>query len=209
MNFISLISSGIDSPVATYLFCSIVKNMILVHADVRPFTDDREINKFKLLSEHLKKKTGVKIKSIIIPHGDNLNIYKKNCDNKYTCIFCKRMLLRYAEKIADEEGVRAIIMGDSLGQVASQTLINLKIIENSITLPILRPLIGLDKQEIIGISKNIGTYDISISSSDSCSAVPKKPSTKAILEKIIFEENKIDIDKMVKDSLSKKQILNF
>jgi len=209
MNFLSLLSSGIDSPVATYLFCKIAENMTLLHADYRPYTDDRELNKFKSLSEHLKKITGVKLKSIIIPHGDNLSIYKKNCNNKYTCIFCKRMLLRYANKIAEKEKAGAIIMGDSLGQVASQTLINLKVIENSLRLPVLRPLIGLDKEEIIKIAKKIGTYNLSISASDGCSAVPKKPSTKTIIDKIIIEENKLDVQKMVNDSILKRQVLTF
>jgi thiamine biosynthesis protein ThiI len=209
MNFLSLVSSGIDSPVATYLFCNIAENMILLHADYRPYTDDRELNKFKSLSKHLKKITGVKLKPIIIPHGDNLSIYKKNCDNKYTCIFCKRMLLRYADKVAEEEKSRAIIMGDSLGQVASQTLINLKVIENSVRIPILRPLIGLDKEEIIKIAKKIGTYNLSISESDGCSAVPKKPSTKTITDRFLIEENKLDIQKMVKNSVLKKQVLTL
>jgi thiamine biosynthesis protein ThiI len=92
-----------------------------------------------------------------------------------------------------------------LGQVASQTLFNLKVVDQSITSPVLRPLIGLDKEDIIKIAKKIGTYDISILPSDGCRAVPSKPSTKAKIENILFEENKINIEKMVEEAVSKKE----
>ena len=207
MKFVSLISSGIDSPVATYLFSKKSTKIILIHADGRPYTDDREIKNFINLVTHLKKQVKIKMKSIIIPHGENLNIYRKNCNIKYTCIFCKRMLLRYAEKILIQEEAEAIIMGDSLGQVASQTLFNLKVVDQSITSPVLRPLIGLDKEDIIKIAKRIGTYDISIKPSDGCRAVPSKPSTKAKIENILFEENKINVQKMVEEAVSKKEFI--
>jgi thiamine biosynthesis protein ThiI len=205
MKFVSLISSGIDSPVSTYLLSKKSTNIMLIHADGRPYTDDREINNFIYLAKHLKNQLKIEMNSVIIPHGENLNIYRRNCNKKYTCIFCKRMLLRYAEKILIQEGAEAIIMGDSLGQVASQTLFNLKVVDQSITSPVLRPLIGLDKEDIIKIAKKIGTYDISILPSDGCRAVPSKPSTKAKIENILFEENKINIEKMVEEAVSKKE----
>lgn len=205
MKFTSLISSGIDSPVATYLFLKKSKEITLIHADGRPFTDDREINNFLSLGRKLKNLSNIKLKLYLIPHGKNLKIYQNNCNKKFTCVFCKRMLLRYAENITIEENANAIIMGDSLGQVASQTLYNIKIIDQAVKTPILRPLIGLDKEEIIKIAKKIDTYKTSILPKNECSAVPIKPSTKAKLEKILFEEQKIDIDKMVFESISNKK----
>ncbi len=207
MKYVSLISSGIDSPVASYLFFKKSTELILIHADNRPYTDNREIDNFILLSKCLKNLTKINMKFFLIPHGINLNIYQRNCDSKYTCIFCKRMFLRYAEKILIEEKADGIIMGDSLGQVASQTLYNMKIIDQSIKTPILRPLIGMDKEDIIKIAKKIGTYNISILPKNKCEAVPYKPSTRAKLEKILSEEKKININKMLKESIKQKEEL--
>jgi thiamine biosynthesis protein ThiI len=209
MKLVSLISSGIDSPVATYLISKKAEEIILVHSDNVPFTDKKEEDKFIKLSQHLKNKISSKIKLFIIPHGKTLSDYKVNCENRYTCVFCKRMLVRYAEKIAEKEDAFAIVMGDSLGQVASQTLKNLRVVEQASSLPILRPLIGLDKEDIIKIAKNIGTYDLSISPSFSCSAVPDKPSTQAKLNQIISEEEKINVDELVNQAVNNAKIIDL
>ena len=125
MKFVSLISSGIDSPVATYLSSKKSTGLILIHADGKPYTDIREINNFILIAETLKNQINIEFKIFLIPHGKNLKIYQQKCNKKYTCIFCKRMLVRYAERILIENNAKSIIMGDSLGQVASQTLNNI------------------------------------------------------------------------------------
>ncbi len=209
MKFVSLISSGIDSPVATYLLSKKTENMLLVHGDDRPFTDDRELENFISIARHLKKKISGSVKAFIVPHGNALSSYKKNCANRFTCVFCKRMLVRYAEKIAERENAVAIIMGDSLGQVASQTLQNLRVVEQAVSLPILRPLIGLDKEDVIRIAKNIGTYDISILPSDGCTAVPSKPATRARLEDVLTEEKKIDVNKIVDQAIKNAELISF
>jgi thiamine biosynthesis protein ThiI len=209
MKFVSLISSGIDSPVATYLLSKRSEEMILIHGDIRPFTDDREIDNFTRLTNHLKKISSSSIKGYITIHGESLKAFKQNCNNRYTCIFCKRMLLRYAEKIAEKEGADAIIMGDSLGQVASQTLRNIKVIDQSVKIPILRPLIGFDKEDIVRIAKEIGTYDFSILPSNPCSAVPNKPVTQAKLDKISDEESKINIENLVKKAVETSQLISL
>lgn len=202
MKFISLISSGIDSPVATYLLSKYVDELIFVHAEMTPFTDEREKEKFLAITDQLRKVISCPIKVYIVPHGSSLVFYRKYCKTRFTCIFCKRMLLRYGEYIAEKEHAEAIIMGDSLGQVASQTLYNIQVIDGSTYLPVLRPLIGLDKEEIVRIAKDIGTYSLSISPSTGCSAVPRKPSTKALLQTILAEEQKIDIQKLVSTAIS-------
>ncbi|KYK25372.1 hypothetical protein AYK24_04920 [Thermoplasmatales archaeon SG8-52-4] len=209
MKFVSLISSGIDSPVATYILSKKAKEFILLHADIRPFTDDREVENFIKIAKHLKKITSCKIKVFLIKHGTSLSEFKQNCNNRYTCVFCKRMLLRYAEKIAETEGADAIIMGDSLGQVASQTLQNISTIENSIKIPVLRPLIGLDKDDVVKIAKEINTYDLSILPSSGCEAVPNKPSTRARLDSILNEEKKINVDNLVKKAVEESQMLSI
>lgn len=207
MKFVSLISSGIDSPVATYLLSKKAEEMILVHGDIKPFTDQREIENFTRLASHLKNLFSCPTKVYLILHGNSLNVFKQNCDNRYTCVFCKRTLLKYAEKIAKKEGAEAIIMGDSLGQVASQTLQNIRVIDQAVNMPILRPLIGFDKEDIVRIAKEIGTYNLSILPSDDCNAAPKKPATKAKLETVLDEEKKIDVDKLVKEAVDKSELL--
>ncbi len=209
MKFVSLISSGIDSPVATYLLSKKIDEIILVHGDIKPFTDQREMQNFTRLARHLKKIISCNMKIYVTSHGESLSTFKQNCNNKYTCVFCKRTLLRYAEKIAQKEGADAIVMGDSLGQVASQTLKNIRVVDDAIKIPILRPLIGYDKEDVIKIAREIGTYDFSILATDGCSAVPKKPSTMAKLEKIIQEEGKIDVSKLVKKALDSLQLLKI
>ena len=209
MKFISLVSSGIDSPVATYLFSKKAEELILVHADNRPFTDEKELENFIKLAKHLKKHISCKMKVYTLQHGNPLLSYKKRCEDRFTCIFCKRMLLRYVEKIAEKEQADAIIMGDSLGQVASQTLQNIRVIEQAVSIPILRPLIGLDKEDIIKTAKEIGTYDLSILPSDGCSAVPKKPSTKAKLDQILSEENKINTFNLVNNAVDNATLISL
>lgn len=209
MKFVSLVSSGIDSPVATFMLSKKAEVIILVHGDIKPFTDYREIENFTRLAAHLKKIVSCRLKTYVISHGDSLSTFKQNCNSKYTCVFCKRTLLRYAEKIAEKESTDAIIMGDSLGQVASQTLQNIRVVDDAVNIPILRPLIGFDKEDVVKIAKEIGTYDLSILPTDGCSAVPNKPSTMAKLEKILEEEDKIDVNKLVKIAVDKSYILKI
>lgn len=197
MKFVALMSSGIDSPVAIFLLSKKVDEIILLHADNRPFTDNSEIEKFITLAKHLKKLVPSKITVLLIPHGKMLNNYKIHCDNKFTCVVCKRMMLRYAEAIANKEHADAIVMGDSLGQVASQTLQNLRVVEQAVSIPILRPLIGFDKEDTIQIAKEIGTFQLSIAPAEGCKAVPIKPSTQARIEQILIEEQKINIDELI------------
>ena len=209
MKLVSLISSGIDSPVATFLMSKNADEIILIHGDITPFTDEREKENFLDLARHLIKICKCKIQVYLTPHGKSLSAFKQKCDNKFTCVFCKRMLLRYAEVMAKKNNYDAIIMGDSLGQVASQTLQNIKTIEQAVQIPVLRPLIGFDKQEVVKIAKEIGTYELSIKSSMGCSAVPNKPSTQSKLEKIMKEEKLLDVKELVKKAISESKIIKI
>jgi thiamine biosynthesis protein ThiI len=209
MKFVALLSSGIDSPVAIYLLSKKGDEIILLHADNRPFTDDREIEKFITLAKHLKTLVPSKLSALLLPHGQSLEAYKMHCNNRFTCVVCKRLMLRYAEAIAKKEHAEAIIMGDSLGQVASQTLQNLRVVEQAVGIPILRPLIGFDKEDTIKIAKQIGTFDLSIAPADGCAAVPTKPSTQARLEHIRAEEQKINVDELVNTVISQAKIVTL
>ena len=209
MKLVSLVSSGIDSPVATFLMSKKADEIILLHAETQPFSDECETKKFIKLAKHLKKICNCDIKVLIVPHGKSLSEFKKNSDNKFTCVFCKRMLLRYAEKVAEKNNCEAIVMGDSLGQVASQTLQNIRTIEEAVKIPVFRPLIGFDKEDVIKIAKEIGTYNLSILPSSGCSAVPNKPSTMAKIEKIIEEENKIKVKELVSNAINNSDIIKI
>ncbi|HIH29669.1 MAG TPA: hypothetical protein HA260_07695 [Thermoplasmata archaeon] len=205
MKLVALISSGIDSPVAAFLLSKKVDELILLHADNRPFTDDREIEKFITLAKYLKTLVPSKLSALLLPHGQSLDAYKIHCNNKFTCVVCKRMMLRYAEAVAQKEHADAIIMGDSLGQVASQTLQNIRVVEQAVRIPILRPLIGFDKEDTIKIAKKIGTFELSIAKAEGCGAVPIKPSTHAHLERILAEEQKINVDDLVRSAIAQKK----
>ncbi len=209
MKLVSLISSGIDSPVATFLISKKADELIFVHGDIMPFSDSNEKYKFLKLAKYLSKKIECPVKLVIIDHGRNLIEYKKNCNDKFTCVFCKRMLLRYAEKIAELYDADAIVTGDNLGQVASQTLQNINIIEKAVKIPILRPLIGFDKEEIIKIAKEIGTYELSIKPSIECSAVPNKPSTMAKVNIVLNEEKKINIKNLLSKSVKNLEVISL
>lgn len=209
MKLASLVSSGIDSPVATFLMSKKADEIILIHAETQPFSSKEETKNFLKLAKHLKEICKCSVKVVITPHGKSLSDFKKNSENKFTCVFCKRMMLRYAERIASKYSCEAIVMGDSLGQVASQTLQNIKTIEEAVNIPVFRPLIGFDKEDVIKIAKEIGTYDLSILPSSGCSAVPNKPSTMAKIEKIIQEENKVDIENLVNNAIKNSRFIEI
>ena len=198
MKLVSLMSNGIDSPVASYLMSRMGADVILLHLDNRPYTDDRSIENVRRIAEQLRKVTGKEFPLYIAPHGDNQTVIHKTCDGNYQCVMCKRVMQRTARELAKKLGADAIVMGDSLGQVASQTLKNIRSENIGLDFPVVRPLIGLDKLEIEKIAKEIGTYEISILPSDGCSIVPVRPITEAKPEKIAkFAEN-IDVDELAR-----------
>jgi thiamine biosynthesis protein ThiI len=202
MKLLSLISGGIDSPVATYLMLNQGAEIDMIHFDNRPFTDDGQFNKTKALVEHLKKLSKKEIKTYIVPHKENHIVFGKHCKRNLHCVLCRRMMFRISEKLAKSKKAETLLTGESLGQVASQTLRNIKTESQAVNIPILRPLIGLDKIEIEAIAKEIGTYEISILPGMCCTIVPKRPSTYSNLDTVLEEEAKIDIEELVETSLN-------
>jgi thiamine biosynthesis protein ThiI len=204
---ISLISGGIDSPVATYLMLKRGAEIATLYLDTRPFTDEKTKKKVIDLVNQLRKVTKKDIKLYVIPHGNNQKLFAQSCNRHVGCLLCRRMMYRLAAELAKREHASAIITGESLGQVASQTLQNIYVESQVISIPIIRPLIGLDKIEIEEISKEIGTYEISISPGLCCTIVPKKPSTNANLDRLKKEEENLDINSMILESFSKLEVL--
>jgi thiamine biosynthesis protein ThiI len=193
-----LLSDGIDSPVASYLMIKRGCNAIFLHLKISEEGLKKTEKIFNILNDY-----DYTSKFIVKDYKDELQNIKNNLEKigkeKYTCIFCKKAMLKIAEKYAKDLKCDAIVNGDNLGQVASQTLKNISVIGKEITYPILRPLIGMDKNEIIDIAKEIGTYDISISKEVKCFAVPKYPITSANIEEVerieeLLSKNKNNIN---------------
>ena len=184
MRLTALISGGIDSPVAAYMMCKMGAEVILLHMDNRPFADDESVKKVIKLAERLREVSGQEMPLYSAPHGISQERISRTCDTNYQCVMCKRSMLRTVEEFNRTVDSKGVIMGDSLGQVASQTLKNIRAVSHGVTIPVLRPLIGYDKLEIEAIAKEIGTYDISIIRSEGCTIVPSRPITEADMEKI-------------------------
>ncbi len=178
MKAVSLISVGIDSPVATH----IMKEQGVEIIGLNFSTKDKD----EVLIQ-LSRKAGIKE----LRQVDMTSFHESiSIDEKYRCILCKRYMIKAAAKIAKEIGADFIITGDNLAQVASQTLENMKVISTASDIPIIRPLLTYDKQEIIEIARNIDTFDLSIKVNDRCPYVPKQPATRSILSRIEkLEEN--------------------
>lgn len=207
MKAIVLMSGGIDSPVAAYVMAKQGTEIIALHMDNTPYTKPSE--KAKGIIQQLREVTGQDIPLIIAPHGKfNLSVIETTKSSHIRCVLCKRFMMRAAETLAKQENCNAIVMGDSLGQVASQTLRNMKVEQQAIDMQVVRPLIGLDKEEIIKIAKEIGTYELSIDEAYECGIVPDKPSTNASLERILEAEELMDIETMVNSTIKGLKIIN-
>lgn len=202
MKCVALMSSGIDSPVAVWLMLEQGVEVVALHLDNRPYADNHSIEKFKRLVDQLEEQSGRSIKTVIAPHGNTQKAIAGCCNRRYQCLLCKRMMYRVAEQVALQENADFIVTGESMGQVASQTLQNLSVLNQAIKTPVIRPLIGFDKGETINIARGIGSFEISTEQGVCCTAVPKKPSTAAKLETILDEEKKIGVEELVEDALS-------
>ena len=180
-----LLSSGIDSPVAAYLMMKRGCEVVALHCNNDPFSGPKVTELFNQLVDQLNiYAKGVPIKKRVIDYGEYLQAAKDNAPEKMTCVLCKSGMYRIAEKLAQKLGADAIVDGSSVGQVASQTLSNILATRYGVEMPILSPLIGLDKEEITAIAKEIGTFEISKIDDGGCSAVPKYPETRADLERV-------------------------
>ncbi|MCW4012165.1 MAG: tRNA 4-thiouridine(8) synthase ThiI [Candidatus Bathyarchaeota archaeon] len=180
---ISLFSGGIDSPVGAWMLMKRGVAVLPLFMDQRPFVGDsyveRAVESFKNLSQFVPR-TSYRLYSA--PMGDVMQRITETREPRYICIMCKRSMYRIAERFAEKHHAHAIITGESLGQVASQTLKNLFVLSSSIDMPVLRPLVGLDKVEIEDIARIFGSYEITAKSTDGCTAVPKGPATRSDVE---------------------------
>jgi len=200
MKVLVLLSGGIDSPVAAHVMAEAGAEVAVLHMDNTPYGGS--LDQVKKIVDRLRATTGQAIPFYVAPHGEsNLSRIAETRNPHIRCVLCKRFMMRVAETFAIQNDMTALVMGDSLGQVASQTLQNIRAEQEAVNIPIMRPLIGLDKQEIIEIARTIGTYDLSIEAPGECQIVPKKPSTRANMKKIYEAEAEMDVDGMVEASV--------
>jgi thiamine biosynthesis protein ThiI len=207
MKGIVLLSSGIDSPVAAYLMLKKGVSVTACHMDARPHSDDAGVEKAKSLVERVGVVGGAKVPLYVVPNSGFHEAVRQSATPKYHCVLCKRYMYRLASEIAKKEGADFIITGESIGQVASQTLDNLKILNDAAQVPVVRPLIGFDKDDTIKIARQIGTYDISSIKSVGCPFVPKHPATKVEMQIIINEEDNIDTPALIDEALKNSQMI--
>lgn len=197
-----LLSGGIDSPVAGFLMARRGMSISAVHFNSYPYTSKRALDKVMRLKDQLAEYVGnFDVRTVnLLPA--QMAIRSKAPENEGT-ILTRRFMIRIANIIAEEVHANALITGESLGQVASQTAESLAVTDAAANLPILRPLIAYDKRDIIGIAKDIGCYDISIEPFEDCCTVflPKHPVTKPRLENILRSEEKLDISGLLQEVL--------
>ena len=203
----SLLSGGIDSPVATWMVAKRGMEVEAVHFHTYPFTSEKSQEKVKDLARILAKYCGkVRLHKVNI-----LEIQKAvglNCRDEEMTIISRRFMMRIAQKLAEQRNCDALITGESIGQVASQTIQGLTCTNASVSLPVFRPLIAMDKTEIIEIAKKIDTFETSIIPEEDCCSVfaPKKPVTKPKLERIEDSEKALDVDKLIQDAIDNMEV---
>ncbi len=207
---LSLLSGGIDSPVASWLMMKRGCTVDFLHLHAFPTNEKAKKSKIIRLAKQLKKYSPVKIRLYLVPYG---KFYEKSFEmnGRTELIVFRRFIFRLANRIAGKGRHLGFVTGDSVGQVASQTLENIDVVNKIAEYPVYRPLVGYDKQEIIDISEKIGTYGISIEKyKDCCSLVAEKhPATKAKLGFVEKEEEKIDIEKIIEETMKKMTVIEF
>jgi len=207
-----LLSAGFDSPVASFLSMKRGLKVYFLHFHSYPQTKKESIEKVKRLVEILNE-YNLGSELYLINILEIQKFYFLNIPKEYLVIFYRRTMFRLAEKLKNELNLDVLITGENLGQVASQTVYNLKVIENSINSLVLRPLLGFNKQEIIDLAKIIGTEKISKEPYDDCCSLflPQKVITKARLEKVLEIENKFikEIKELEEKSYYKKEFVKF
>lgn len=208
---VCLISGGLDSPVAAWLAMKRGCTPIFVFYDNHPFTGEttkkRALDTIQKLREHAPERP---VKIYVVPHGEDLADILRNCPRNLTCVLCRRMMYRVAEKIASIEDAEAILTGEIIGEHASQTLRNLRVENEALTkFSVLRPLLGMDKLEVERLARQMGTFEISARPALCCSAPPRRPRTKARLEEVARAESKLAVENMVKRDLEGAEVVTL
>ena len=203
----SLLSGGIDSPVASWMVAKRGMELECIHFHSYPFTSEKSQEKVRDLAQILAKYCG----RVRLHKVNMLEIQKAiglNCKDEEMTIISRRFMMRIAERVAESRHCDALVTGESIGQVASQTIQGLTCTNASVKMPVFRPLIAMDKTEIIEVAQKIGTFETSILPEEDCCTVfsPKKPVTKPKLDRIEKSENKLDVEKLIQDTIDNIEV---
>lgn len=203
----SLLSGGIDSPVASWMVAKRGMELECIHFHSYPFTSEKSQEKVRDLAQILAKYCG----RVRLHKVNMLEIQKSiglNCKDEEMTIISRRFMMRIAERVAESRHCDALVTGESIGQVASQTIQGLTCTNASVKMHVFRPLIAMDKTEIIEVAQKIGTFETSILPEEDCCTVfsPKKPVTKPKLDRIEKSENKLDVEKLIQDAIDNIEV---
>ena len=207
---VGLFSGGTDSAVGLWLVMKRGCPVVPVYFDNSPFSDEATTERaFRVAEVLFSWAVGFPRKVYVVSHGENLKRIMET-HRKYSCLLCKRMMYRVAERLAEQLWAEGIVTGEAIGEQASQTLTNLRVLDSVVKqYPVHRPLLGFDKEETEALARKIGTYKFSSSKAADCGAVPYQPSTKAKLEDVLKAEEKLDIEAMVTSSLETIKIVEL
>ena len=205
---LSLLSGGIDSPVSSYMMAKRGVVLEMLHFAAPPYTSDLARQKVLQLARELTPWCG-RMSVHIVPLTQIQEQIRRECPEEYFTLITRRFMMRIADRLAKEFDCRALITGENLGQVASQTMEALRVSEDVTDLPVLRPLIGMDKEEIVRIARHIGTFDTSILPYEDCCTVftPRHPKTKPHVEEVREIESVLDIDGLVERAMGQREVV--
>ncbi len=205
-----LLSGGIDSPVAGWMVAKRGVELEAVHFHSFPFTSERAKQKVIDIAEVLAGYIGG-IRLHMVSLTDIQGSINRHCPAEQSTILTRRFMMRIAERIAEETKALALVTGESLGQVASQTLESIYVTDTSVGLPVFRPLLGMDKVEIIDRAREIDTYELSIQPYEDCCTLflPEHPETRPKLEKILQSESHLEVESLIRQAVETREILSL
>ena len=207
---VSLLSGGIDSPVSSYMIAKRGVKLEMVHFFSPPYTSDEAKEKVLSLAKLLVPWCG-RLTVQIVPFTEIQEEIRRNCPEEFFTLIMRRFMMRISQRVADQVKAKALVTGENLGQVASQTMEALRVTEDVVDLPVLRPLIGMDKEEIVRLSRKIGTFDTSILPYEDCCTVftPRHPRTKPNLEEVREAEAVLDIDGLIDRAMTNREFVRI
>lgn len=202
-----LLSGGIDSPVAGCMMAKRGIELSAIHFEAPPYTSERALMKVERLAEKMSEYCG-RISFYTVPFTKIQEEIKNNCKEEYFTLIMRRLMMEIAQRIAEKNGLQALITGESLGQVASQTTAAMVTTDAVCRIPVFRPCIGLDKKEIIDMSYRLGTFEISIEPYEDCCTVftPRHPKTRPTLEEVEKAQADFDFEALIEEAVENTRV---
>ena len=205
---VSLLSGGIDSPVSSYMIAKRGVQLELLHFASPPYTSEQAREKVLQLAQELTVWCG-RLTVHVVPFTEIQEEIRRKCPEDHFTLIMRRFMMRLGDRLAHELACKAIVTGESLGQVASQTIQALVVSDDVATLPVLRPLIGMDKEEIVRIARHVGTFDTSILPYEDCCTVftPRHPKTKPNVEEVREYEAALDVEGLCRRAMENREMI--